>query len=197
VELAVGIAIGVGLAAVLWSAFSSQAAQDAGAPQDTPFQTKPVQDVSGEDLPIGGTTGMGPAAIEQWRPLAEQYAQVNSILDPNEILAIVWNESSGDPKSFNKNDPSWGLMGVQLLIGRKFASVSDSTELSDPETNIKAGSGFLAYLKSNYEDRFPLTDPQNGWVQMYNAGEPRFLSGAVRATRYQADFLAHLAALGG
>lgn len=152
----------------------------------------------GEDQPADGVSGgSGPDAIEQWRSLAETNATTNPVLDPNEILAIVWEESSGDPNSENPSDPSYGLMGVELPIGKQFSrSVATAADLFVPENNVEAGSGFLAYLKLRYATRFPLTDPQNGWVQIYNVGEPKFLAGR-RNTAYQAKFVAHLSALGG
>jgi len=128
--------------------------------------------------------------------LAQSYAQVYSNLDPEEIEAVILTESGGNPNSENPADPSVGLMGVTLLIGRAYAGATSLNQLFDPDTNIKAGAGYLSELKGKYGERFPNSDPQNGWIQMYNEGEPHFLAGE-RVVSYQTKYLKHLAAVGG
>lgn len=124
--------------------------------------------------------------------LCEKYSKIYPVLRPAEIKAIIKNESNFNEKAVNPNDPSWGLMQVTEYIGKKFAGIRDYTELYDPDTNVKAGAGFLAYLKEEYSARFPLSDPNNGWIQMYNIGEPHFLNKHYRNDIYQANFMKHL-----
>jgi soluble lytic murein transglycosylase-like protein len=132
--------------------------------------------------------------LNDWRALATLWATARGNLEPAEILAIITEESSGNPKAMNPGDPSWGLMGVSLFIGKEYAGVANGTQLYDPTQNIKAGSGFLSYLKARYANTYPLKDdPPAGWIQAYNLGEPAFLKGE-RVPGYEQAFLGHLAA---
>lgn len=132
--------------------------------------------------------------VEFYRPLAEKYALFYKVLEPNEILAIICNESQGDPNATNPSDPSWGLLGVSTLIAWKFGpfGAQDTSWHADPDKNVRAGAGFLAYLKQEYAARFP----NYAWVAAYNAGEPKFLHGFVDAP-YVQSFLGYLALLDG
>ncbi len=127
--------------------------------------------------------------IGRWDELCKKWAQIRGNLKPEEVKAIIMSESSGNEKAVNPSDPSYGLMGVTPLIGKAFAQAGTKEELFVPETNIKAGSGFLSELKTKYAKAYPLTDPKNGWVQMYNTGEPKFLKKGVRSPEYQAKFI--------
>lgn len=131
----------------------------------------------------------GPAAIEQWRPLATKYAASPLVAD--EILAIIWSESSGKPTAQNPADPSWGLMQVTLPIARHYGSVDTPEMLLDPEINIRIGSAFLGDLKRKYAERFP----DGEWVAAYNEGEGNLLRGR-QDPAYVAAFKAHLEVLG-
>lgn len=150
-----------------------------------PIASVPVDDGSGDNMNV-------PTAVNQWRALAEKYAQINYILAPEEILAVIWNESTGNPNAQNPGDPSWGLMGVTALIGTAYASITSPTQLFDPETNIKAGSGFMAYLKDKFSGQYP-----NTWIDAYNEGETKFAKGIDVAMGYGQAWNAHLVALVG
>lgn len=134
-----------------------------------------------------------PNSVLAWGDLAQKYAQINSILGPEEILAIIWNESTGNAQATNPGDPSWGLMGVTFGIGQAYADIDVPTSLFDPETNIKAGSGFLAHLKNKYSGDFP------DWTDAYNVGETKFDKGVRSPTTptYSQRFSAHVLALQG
>ena len=130
-----------------------------------------------------------PPAVMQWRQLAEKYAALNPPLTANEVLAIIWSESTGDPNAENPHDPSYGLMQVTLSIGRYFGDVTSSDELFDPETNVRAGAGFLAHLKNAYGKQFP-----DSWPIGYNEGEGNLRRGR-QDPDYLAAFNAHMVAL--
>lgn len=134
-----------------------------------------------------------PNSVLQWSDLAQKYAQANPALDPEDILAIIWNESTGNPQATNPGDPSWGLMGVTFPIGKAYGGIEVPTSLFDPEVNIRSGSGFLAHLKSKYADSFP------DWADSYNVGETKFDKGIRSPTTptYSQRFSAHLASLKG
>jgi hypothetical protein len=142
------------------------------------------------DIVSGG--GMVPLAVLNWSDLAQKYARINKILDPEEILAIIWNESTGNPNAQNPGDPSWGLMGVTSLIGETYGGITETVQLFEPDTNIKAGSAFLALLKYKYSYAAD-------WPDAYNIGETKFKIG-IRSPgpgNYQRAFFSHLADLKG
>lgn len=140
-----------------------------------------------------------PVQVTRWAPLAfRASAKLDGFVSVQEILATVKKESFGDPLAVNPGDPSWGLMQVTSLIAREFAGIKtfpsrslsplvrykkpsygyDTThEIFVPENNVKAGAGFLAYLKKRYAKDHPLILPSGeinplGWVAAYNEGEP-------------------------
>ena len=138
-----------------------------------------------------GGTILPNATMAQWNSLCLEFANNSGVLLPEEIKAIIMIESSGNPNSQNPNDPSYGLMGVTVPIGKEFSSIQTATDLFDPNINIEAGSGLLAYLKTKYAVRFPL-DGVGGWVQMYNLGEPKFMAGE-RVPNYEEKFSKYIA----
>jgi membrane-bound lytic murein transglycosylase MltF len=132
-----------------------------------------------------------PASVLQWQSLCEKYAGEHLILTWQEIAAIIYTESSGNPKAVNPADPSYGLMQITMPIGRKYSAAQTPTDLMDPDTNVEAGSGFLAYLKTRYAITNPLTDPNCAWVAAYNEGEPNLWSKRPDPN-YIAAFVSHL-----
>ena len=109
----------------------------------------PVADqLSPSPLPTLGSSTLVDSLIHKW---ATRVANLSFA----EIKAIVWVESSGNPNAMNPSDPSWGLMQVTPLIGRAFAGITKNEQLLNPDTNLKAGTGFLSELKRQYESRFP------------------------------------------
>ena len=113
--------------------------------------------------------------VLQWRSLAETWAQKFPILSPNEILASIYTESSGNPLAFDPGDPSWGLGSVTAPIAAfygKFAPGDDSWK-TDPEKNMACFIPFLAHLK----EEFGSVAPPYGWVGAYNCGETQFRKG--------------------
>lgn len=127
---------------------------------------------------------MTPPQIEQWRELATKYA-IAPLL-PNEILAIIWSESSGNQNAKNPADPSWGLMQLTLPIAKAYGETQDLIHLMDPETNIRIGAAFLRYLKVQYFANYG-----NGYVAAYNEGEGNLLKG-IPDQDYVNAFNAHL-----
>lgn len=139
-----------------------------------------------------GNNNSIPANVMRWSELAQRWAQQYTILDPEEILAIIWIESTGNPNGANPNDPSWGLMGVTPLIAHAYGGFdqADISWHSDPEKNVKAGAGFLADLKNKYSADY------SGWVAGYNAGETNLLKG-YKDQAYVDKFNANLSVLKG
>lgn len=129
---------------------------------------------------------MIPASVLQWRDLANKFAAIRPPLTANEILSIIWSESSGLPGAVNPNDPSYGLMQITLPIARAFGGITVSQQLFDPDRNVSIGSAFLAHLKETYAEQFPET-----WQNGYNQGEGNLTRG-VPDPAYAAAFHSHL-----
>ena len=133
-----------------------------------------------------------PASVERWRAAALAASKAHPALQANEILAIVWSESWGNPAAYNKHDPSWGLMGVSWLIAHAYGGfpAADDTWHEDGAKNLRCGTAYLADLKGKYE----AAHPNGAWVAAYNAGETKFRAGFADQA-YVDAFNAHLAAL--
>lgn len=132
---------------------------------------------------------MIPPSVLQWKALAAKYAALHPPLVPNEILAVIWSESTGNPDAVNPSDPSYGLMQITMPIAKAFGGITDSQQLFDPELNIMAGSSFVAHLKKMYSHHFPTT-----WIAGYNEGEGNLMRGRPDLS-YVAAFDSHMAEL--
>lgn len=128
--------------------------------------------------------------IMQWESLAIEFSKGYPILSPQEILASIYTESSGNPSASNPGDPSWGLMGIEWLIARVYGHFSppDDSWQTDPQKNMSCGVPYLAYLKAKYQD----INPPHGWVGAYNAGETNFREGFLDQS-YVTGWSNHLA----
>lgn len=88
-----------------------------------------------------------PPAVEQWRPLVEQFFPSNRV---EEALAIIGCESNGDPNALN---PYTGAAGLFQFLPSTWASTApkagypDATPF-DPEANIASA----AWLANRYQE---------------------------------------------
>ena len=132
-----------------------------------------------------------PSAVLALRDLAAKWAAANPPLSADEILAIVWSESTGNPQAYNPGDPSWGLMQVTTLIASAYGKYdpADTSWHFDPDKNMGCGSAFLADLKRRYSPNYP-----DYWVAAYNCGEGQFIRGFMDPL-YVTAFQRHMAAL--
>jgi len=103
-------------------------------------------------------SGRYPAEITQWCALITKYAQKNG-LPPDLVAGLVWQESGGNPNAYSHSGavglmqvmPSDGLAaGFMCKNGPCFANRPSSSELSDPEFNIKYGTKMLAGLLNRH-----------------------------------------------
>lgn len=135
--------------------------------------------------------------VLQWKSIADEICLTHPVLKWQEIAAIVWNESTGDPWAENKSDPSYGLMGITMLIAKHYGGDSITVvDLYNPRANMPIGAAFLADLKTKYAKTNPITDPNVAWIAAYNEGEPNLWRG-IPDPAYIAKYLDHLKELGG
>ncbi len=93
------------------------------------------------------------------------YAEANrNGLEPELVAAIVRAESNFRPVAVSERSAT-GLMQLVPATGRDLGA----DDLTDPRTNIEAGTKYLRYLNDQYQGNVALT------LAAYNAGE-----GAVR-----------------
>ena len=120
----------------------------------------------GEQLPHEITEVIFP--LEHW-DLIRKYAVARK-LDPHLVAALVAQESTFDP-SARSSANAWGLMQLLPSTGRRLARAEgirrfSSTRLTDPDTNVKLGTRYLASLIQRFgAEHFALAS--------YNAGEAR------------------------
>jgi soluble lytic murein transglycosylase-like protein len=113
----------------------------------------------------------------RWKPLAEKYGSIFGV-DPKLVLAIIKVESAGDELAKNPSDPSAGLMQITPPTARAFGKLAGTnqevlTMLLDPDTNVRAGTAYLAHLQNRYAKKWSV----EVWTISYNAGETNFNKG--------------------
>jgi len=96
------------------------------------------------------------------------YESARNNLDAGVVKRLVWVESKNDPGAVSHRGAK-GLMQIMPDTGLWMAErmeLSISVEaLFDPQTNIKIGTAYLAYLKSRFNGDIRLA------LIAYNAGE--------------------------
>lgn len=153
---------------------------------------------------LGGSK-MGDAQIDpffRWDALIEKYAKLYGV-PFSWIKAVMMNESSlgqnarvkrglENPQdvegSKSSDGKSWGLMQLTLNTARQFESAVTPVALNDPETSIRIGTKYLAYLGK-----------LKGWdmektIRSYNGG-PGYLNtprGVLDTPIYFARFQSNL-----
>jgi soluble lytic murein transglycosylase len=116
---------------------------------------------------VGGGVGQ----VERYRPYAERWGRAYGI-DPDLILAVAAVESGGDPRARSHRDAR-GLMQVMPATAREVAGWLeldgfDLQDLEDPETCIRLGTRYLAWLAERFGHDRPRTI-----LVAYNAGYGR------------------------
>ena len=84
-------------------------------------------------------------------------------LDPEIIKAVILKESAGKPKAGSSKGAK-GLMQLTSIAVRDLGLDDKSFDYYDPETNIKAGSKFLAKMIDTFDGNLTLG------LAAYNAG---------------------------
>lgn len=127
------------------------------------------------------------AAEDAVWPLALQYGTAYGI-DPALIMAVTWQESRFSPTAIRQEpqigDASRGLMQVLWSTAQSVASalglsLTDPSQLFDPDTNVAIGARYLADQIARYGGKIEAA------LAAYNAGAARTsASGAYVNQRY-------------
>lgn len=133
-----------------------------------------------DSLPGGDFILSAPSSVVRWAEtvqglMNERQAAGQLTIDPNLVLAIIWQESYGRPDAGG----AAGEIGLMQLLPSTAADfgVSNPADLYDPATNIRAGVRYLAYCF----DRMPSVYDA---VRAYNAGVYGATSFPERAKAY-------------
>ena len=154
-----------------------------------------ISEVSGRfDTALAALT-MGPEGqvvraprMQHMQTVAETYgtdilrATLDTNVSPALVLAVMGVESGGNPEAVS----SAGAVGLMQLIPetaerfgvRPLGRQSVSERLTDPRTNIQAGSRYLAWLINYFNGDLRLA------VAAYNAGEGAVLKAGRRIPNY-------------
>lgn len=91
------------------------------------------------------------------------------------ILAVMETESSFDPMAYRAeeaiNDASIGLMQTLLGTARQMGYRGEEDGLYDPETSIRFGAKYLAYLFNRYHDWDAVIHAYNEGPGNYDKGK--------------------------
>ncbi len=111
--------------------------------------------------------------------LIQRYAQRHGF-DWRLIAALIFQESG-----FNPDSASWvGAKGLMQVMPRTAEQVGVTGDLTDPETSVKAGTRYLAWLRERFDADLRVRDRMWLTLAAFNAG-----IGHVRDARRLADDL--------
>jgi soluble lytic murein transglycosylase-like protein len=144
------------------AAASAAAAPVQVDPAAGPAEARPGALASSGEAPKAGqdcaVSGPFPPAVRQWCGLITYYAGQRG-LHPDLVAALIWQESGGKSLAYSKN----GAVGLMQIMPRDgisatftcangpcFADRPSTSELQDPEFNIKYGTRMLAGLVSRH-----------------------------------------------
>jgi soluble lytic murein transglycosylase-like protein len=96
---------------------------------------------------------------ERWSREIEAAASAHQ-LDPNLVRGLIAAESQFDPNAVGDDGASIGLMQVQVLTA---ASVGIQGDLTDPVTNLAAGTAYLA-------EQIAIAGGIDAGISAYNGG---------------------------
>lgn len=104
--------------------------------------------------------------VSRWRSVVEKYSTAWKV-NPEIVLAIICQESGGNPDSLNPSDPSRGLMQITPGALEDFNRIAGRSytfeEMFDPYLNVEVGTWYFATrLSKTLETRKALA--------AYNAG---------------------------
>ena len=119
--------------------------------------------------------------VELWRTLADKYAAAWKI-NPRTVLAIICQESGGNPDSVNPADPSRGLMQItpgalsdfNCIVQREYTF----DELFTPWKNVEVGTWY-------YASRLAKTGNAHNALAAYNAGLGNIPAGLAYADKVE------------
>lgn len=117
-----------------------------------------------DSSPSGSASALAgaPSSVLRWRALVEdETAADSSNINPDLILAMIWQESAGNPRARG----AAGEIGLMQLMPATAADVGvpNPSDLLVPEINVRAGIDYMAFC-------FNITDSVYNALRCYNAG---------------------------
>lgn len=143
-------------------------------------------------LALGGWAGSWVHAILAYDDLIQEIASEWDV-DPRLVRAVAWQESRMRPDAVGGVGER-GLMQVTEPVGREWAALDgrsdfEPNELFDPDTNLRAGTWYLARALDQWADR---EDPVPYALAQYNAGRTHALRWAQEDGGDPRRFIAHI-----
>ena len=98
--------------------------------------------------------------VMKWANLEQKRYDYFRLLTPAEILAVIHDQSGGNPDQVYYIGGVWrryGLMGVPLAWAQEVGFRGSAQDLLDPETNIEYGSKILYFMDAKIRQLFNWT----------------------------------------
>lgn len=119
--------------------------------------------------------------FDLWHETAEKYGGFNNT-EPAIILAMIAQESSGNPDSVNPADPSRGLMqitpGALSDFNRQLGRSYTFDDMFVPYKNVEVGTWY-------YASRYAKTGNVRDAIAAYNAGLGNIPAGYLHADKVE------------
>jgi len=117
--------------------------------------------------------------VDQWGALVTQISfPYQEAVPPEYVLAIICQESGGDPNAQNPSDPSRGLMaltpGALSDVNRYLGTSYTFDQLYDPTINVTCGCEYIYRRYMRWKD-------YRTALAAYNAGDGNTTAGASYA----------------
>ena len=90
-------------------------------------------------------------SIRPWKQYIQHYSAQYGV-DPDLVCAIMYAESKGDPFSISHK----GALGLMQIMPSTADFIGISSNILDPEVNIKAGVKYISWLVKHYDETYLL-----------------------------------------
>lgn len=117
--------------------------------------------------------GAGDRRLSPYDELIQEYARRHDF-DWRLIAAQIFHESGFDPSTQSR----LGAVGLMQVLPRTARQVGVTGDLTDPETNIRAGVRYMDWLRERFEEELSVQDRMWFTLAAFNAG-----AGHVRDAR--------------
>jgi murein DD-endopeptidase MepM/ murein hydrolase activator NlpD len=143
---------------------------DKAAKADTEARAKAAAATAiGSQVGGGPSAGMSPG-VAKWAAQAQQ--TFGGLVDPDVMLAIMQNESGGDPNAYNKAGDAWGLF-QQLHLGSNDPNVQFQAARKLAEEKVAGINAAYAKNGLNPDERTRALDFALAWAGHFDYGTGR------------------------
>jgi len=94
------------------------------------------------------------SVMARWTTIASPIA-TSKIIPFEVILAMIWQESKGNPGAFRQEPDGQTGIGLMQITNRSLKAGHSDVELYDPKLNIRIGTEYVAVLVNRYGTDWP------------------------------------------